>query len=315
MLVLAQSTSFHDDFPFVENYIIPPAWRSLNNSEDIICLQNPSGSLIFNLQYNADWDIPSDCAMQLVDTSLDHVDPHNWEIAYMGSPGKYNVTEKQLRHLLYYFENDFYIPEDTLQFIAINDGYFSLEANTLMFKTPLSEQLIYLPASNPGDTFTCQIDTSGIFVEGTNSCLLSVIGTHGFRSTACHIKYYYPYSKTPLFFNEVMFDPIDTYGQAEFIELEGIHIPFDLDQWAIRVNNNRLELKDSLFNKYTVLCDKYDPLYGMSSNSQQAYSGFPNLPNGGADLYLIDPCGRTMDHVFLCDHAEICEGKSLEKAI
>ena len=55
MLVLAQSASFHDDYPLVENYIIPPAWRSLNNSEDDIRLSNHTGSTICNLHYNTVW--------------------------------------------------------------------------------------------------------------------------------------------------------------------------------------------------------------------------------------------------------------------
>jgi len=99
MLVLAQSASFYDDFPNVKNAFIPPAWRSLNNSEDVIRFLNRSGSIICDLHYDAVWDIPPDCAMQLVDTALNYRDPLNWEISYWGSPGKYNQTEKQLLHL------------------------------------------------------------------------------------------------------------------------------------------------------------------------------------------------------------------------
>ena len=87
LLVIAQSASFHDDFPAIHNIIIPPAWRSLNNSEDIIRFQNRSDSIICDLHYDAAWDIPGDCAMQLVDTALDYSNPTNWGTVIFGLTG------------------------------------------------------------------------------------------------------------------------------------------------------------------------------------------------------------------------------------
>ena len=310
MLVLAQSAFFHDDFPFIDNYIIPPAWRSLNNSEDVIRLQNPTGSLIFNLQYNADWDIPSDCAMQLVDTALDHRFPKNWEVSFYGSPGQYNVTEKQLQHLSCHLEKDFYTQGDTLRFLVINDGYFPVEESWGSFITPVTEQLIYLPYTRSEDSIYFEIDTTGIFIEGTNQCFIELFGTQGPQYL---LKYYRPYQATPVFFNEVLFNPIDIYGQVEFIELESKAKPIDLEQWKIRVNNSELEFFDTLINTFTVICDSDDQVEGISSRAVKAYSGFPSLPNSGADLFLLDPAGRVMDHADLRDHSEIKEGKSLEK--
>ena len=121
MLVLAQSTSFHDDFPYVKNYIIPPAWRSLNNNEDQIVLANPISSTLCDLNYNSDWDIANDCAMQLVDTALDYRNDKNWEVSYNGSPGKFNTTDRELRHLSFYSEKDFFVHGDTVVFSIIND--------------------------------------------------------------------------------------------------------------------------------------------------------------------------------------------------
>ena len=313
MLVLAQSASFRDDFPYTDNYIIPPAWRSLNNSEDVIRLMNPTGSLIFNLQYSADWDIPYDCAMLLVDTALDHQDPNNWDVSRFGSPGQNNVTEKQLHHLSCYFEKGFCTTKDTLQFYIINDGYFPVEEGGCSFITPSSEQIINYPGTQPGDTLCFQIDTAGLFIEGTNRCTLSIAGTHGFRSIPTHIKYYLPYNRSPVFLNEIMFYPIDTYGQVEFIELESNSIPFDLDHWTIKVNNSECELFDSLFSTFTVICDADDPVEGIGSSAVMAFSKFPSLPNSGAEVFLLDPIGRTMDLADLRNHHHITEGKSLEK--
>ena len=313
MLVLAQSTSFHDDFPYVDNYMKLPGWRALNNNEDIIRLQNPSNKIIASLHYDGSWGIPPDAAMQLVDSSLDYHDPGNWEASYTGSPGEHNVTKKQLQHLSYCFDKDYYTAMDTLRFLAVNDGYFPVDEHSLLFKTTLTEQIIYVPASDPGDTILCMIDTAGILIEGTNLCTLVTNDPYAGQSIISFIKYYYPLSQTPLYFNEIMFDPLDTYAQVEFVELECCDHAFDLEKWQLRVNNNTLELSDSLYNKFTVLCDSDDPLYGVSSNSRQLYDGFPVLPNAGAELYLIDPCGHIMDAVDLRDHPEIRKGKSLEK--
>ncbi len=317
IIVLAQSASFYDDFPFVENYIIPPAWRSLNNSEDIIRLQNPSGSMIFNLHYDAVWNIASDCAMQLVDTALNYDDPANWEISYLGSPGKFNITEKQLRHLSIIDKVDFFTPLDTLKLNIVNDGYFPIDEISCTCQTQLSEQIIYLPATTPGDTLTIEIDTSQIFVAGTNLCTLQYGyaggGSHELKPTIHYFKYYYPYSDTPVFFNEIMFDPIDTYGQVEFIELTCSQPPLDLEHWKIKVNNYMFHLADSLSNFFTALCDADDPLQGISTSARRTYSRFASLPNAGAEIWLFDPMDRVMDHVDLRDHDEISSGKSLEK--
>ena len=179
MLVLAQSTSFHDDFPYVKNYIVPPAWRSLNNNEDQIVLANPISSTLCDLNYNSDWDIANDCAMQLVDTALDYRNALNWEISYDGSPGKFNTTERQLRHLSFYSEKDFFVHGDTVVFSIINDGYFPMGSCQGIFTTPVGDQIIDLPYSEPGDTIICNIDTLGLFIEGTNECTFSITGTPG----------------------------------------------------------------------------------------------------------------------------------------
>jgi len=317
IIVLAQSASFHNDFPFVDNYIIPPAWRSLNNSEDIIRLQNPSGSTVIDLQYDTDWNIASDCAMQLVDIALDHNDPINWEISYSGSPGRKNETTQQLHHLSVINKNTFFTPLDTLEFLVMNDGYFPLDEIACTLRTPLVEQIIYLPASGRGDTMKLEIDTTGIFFEGTNPCTLECTmnagGVHRPPMTLHYFKYYYPDPASPVFFNEIMFDPIDTYGQAEFIELMCSDPPLDLDHWKLKVNNYTVDLGDSLTNIYTALCDIDHPLPGVSSGSVKPYFRFPSLPNAGAELWLLDPMARILDYADLRDHDDISTGKSLEK--
>ncbi|MEA2077369.1 MAG: hypothetical protein U9O95_05060 [Candidatus Marinimicrobia bacterium] len=308
MFVLAQSASFHDDFPFVDNYYIQPAWRSLNNSEDIICLQNPTGSMIITLHYDSVWDIAPDCAMQLVDTALDHSDPNNWECSFWGSPGQYNTTEKQLHHLSCFSGISFFAPQDTLKFTLINDGYFPLAENIATFHTPVSEQDIYLPGSDPGDTLFCLPDTVGIFLPGTNICSLVCEPYFSYE-----IKYYHPYDQSPCCFNEILFDPLNSYGQAEFIELQTMQGVLDLDHWWLQINNSKTALEGLLSNTYIALCDHDDPLRGFPSSSILVLNKFPSLPNAGAELYLIDPANRIVDQCNLRDHSAIHEGKSLEK--
>ena len=304
MLVLAQSASFNDDFPNINNYLIPPAWRSLNNSEDIIRLQNHSSSIICDLHYNAVWDIPSDCAMQLVDTALNYRDPLNWEISYWGSPGKYNQTEKQLLHLSCFTQKEFFTLLDTLSIYIINDGYFSLPEQTIILSTSLVEHSYFIPESIPGDTLLLMADTSDIFIEGTQTCTLECSPYFTY-----YLKYYYPYSDTPCFFNEILFEPMDTYGQAEFIELSCKSKPFDLDHWKLKINNSTIMLQGMLENTYNVLCDSDDPLGSFT----YPFDNFPSLPNSGADCYLLDPMENIIDHCDLREHDELHIGKSLEK--
>jgi hypothetical protein len=304
IFVLAQSTSFHDDFPFVDNYIVLSDWRNLNNGEDLIQIQNPDESIISSLYYDSDWYLQNDAALQLADTSLDYRDPNNWEITFDGSPGKRNTPVKQLRHLTVLMSKNFFTPRDSLNFHLINDGYFPVEDFSASFVTPASQRLLNIPSSDPGDTFSIRIDTTDMFSQGTQTCTLDCTP---YASEI--IKYYAPYGSSPCFLNEIMFDPVDTYGQAEFIEIFSSQRPLDLDHWSIKVNNSVLELRDTLLNMYSCISDPSD----RPGNSCLTYHGFPTLPNAGADVFLLDPMDRIMDHADLRDHPKIKEGKSLEK--
>jgi len=304
MLVLAQSASFYDDFPNINNSLIPPAWRSLNNSEDDIRFLDCSGSIICDLHYDATWDIAPDCAMQLVDTALNYCDPLNWEISYWGSPGKYNQTEKQLFHLSVFTHKELFTSLDTLSLYIINDGYFSLPKQTIILSTSRIEHSYFIPESRPGDTLILMLDTTDIFIEGTQTCTLDCSPHFTY-----YLKYYYPYSDTPCYFNEILFEPMDTYGQAEFIELSCKAKPLDLDHWTLKINNSSILLYGTFENTYNVLCDSDDPL----SSYIHPIDNLPSLPNSGADCYLLDPMGNMMDHCDLREHNELHMGKSLEK--
>ena len=308
MLVLAQSASFYDDYPMVKNAFIPPAWRSLNNSEDDIRFLNRSGSIICDLHYDAVWDIAPDCAMQLVDSTLDYRDPINWEVSFLGSPGKYNNSEKALFHLSCYSPKTFFTPEDTLSFYIVNDGYFPVPEQEIKLRIPFDEYPYFIPASNPGDSLYFAPDTQNIFHPGTQLCTLScdTYFDHAF-------KYYVQHTETPCYFNEILFEPNDTYGQIEFIELECPNTYLDLDHWQLSINNASITLSGLLVNTYNVLCDSDDPRGGFIGSNIHAYDNFPTLPNGGADCYLFDPMGNVVDHCDLRDHGELHEGKSLEK--
>lgn len=308
MLILGQSTSFYDDFPNITNSLIPPAWRSLNNSEDIIRFLNHSGSIICDLHYDAAWVIPPDCAMQLVDSALNYRDPMNWEVSYSGSPGKYNETEKQLFHLSCHAQKEFFTPMDTLCFYIINDGYFSLPEQEIIFRTPLAECSYFIRESEPGDTLYLYPDTLNTFQQGTQICSL----TCGLYFTKT-FKYHFPYSNPPCYFNEILFEPMDSYGQVEFIELECQNNNLDLDHWQLRINNTSTTLNGLFTNTYNVLCDSDDPIGGFASSNIYIFDNFPSLPNSGADCYLLDPIGNIVDHCDLREHSALHQGKSLEK--
>ncbi|MFA6618173.1 MAG: lamin tail domain-containing protein [Candidatus Neomarinimicrobiota bacterium] len=303
LIVLAQSRTFHDDFPYVKKYIHPKAWRSLNNSEDIICISNVSSLCICELHYDKNWNIADDCAMQLIDFSLDYRDPYNWECTTSGTPGKINQTQQELLHLSCYTKKDFYTPLDTLFLTIINDGFFSCE-NFIM--TINQDQNIDLPSLSPGDTFIFFPDTSFFISEGTHSVSVncSTLFDHS-------IDYYRPYSEAPCLLNEIFFDPIDTYGQEEFIEIENMKDTLDLKNWKLQINNRRIILEGSLINYYGILCSKSSYLSNYSSAI--ALSNFPSLPNSGAEVYILDPMDKIIDFCDLRDHSQITEGQSLEK--
>jgi hypothetical protein len=305
-IVVAQSTCFYDDFPDISNVLFTSAWRSLNNTEDIICLQNPQGSSICDLHYTVDWDIPPDCAMQLVDTALDPQDPKNWEISYTGSPGRSNQTQNALLHLSCFSERSFYLAFDTLVFFVINDGYFTLPEQVMEFHYGEDMSQITLPASSPDDTICVFPDTSVFNSEGTIHCAL-----HCEPYFTNEIKYFRPYTNAPCLFNEILFDPIDTYGQVEFIEIEKLVPSLDLENWQLQINNRSITLNGILESTYTVLSDDEEPLWSVSN--LLTLNNFPTLPNEGADCFLLDPLGQTMDHCDLRDHPDIKTGKSLEK--
>ena len=226
----------------------------------------------------------------------------------MGSPGQYNNTEKKLFHLSCFSDPVFFTPQDTLSFYIINDGYFSLPEQQIVLHTPLQENSFMIPESEPGDTLYFSPDTQNIFQSGTQVCSLS---SETFFSY--NFKYYTPFHDPPCFFNEFLFEPIDTYGQVEFIELECRLNELDLDHWRLRINNSLLDLDGILFNTYNVLCDSDDPVTGIANATIYAYSTFPSLPNAGADCYLFDPMGNVVDHCDLRNYSELHKGKSLEK--
>ncbi len=310
MLVIAQSNAFYDDFPDVKNVIYPSAWRSLNNSGDDIRLLNPSGSVICDLRYDNNWDIPDDCALLLVDTALDYRDSRNWEASQFGSPGKENITEQKLHHFFCPEAGMFFTANDTLILNIINDGYFPLPEQTLYFETKYGTQQIFLPASCPGDTLLCLPDTVNIFHAGTQSCKLYCSDSSVF---SIEIIYYYPYISIPCFFNEVLFDPVDTHGQTEFIELEISLENCNLQNWVLEVNSTQVVLAGCPGRGFTVISDNHDLEYSIPNTRLLLLDYLPNLPNAGADLTLYDPMGNIMDHCDLRDHPRLHSGKSLEK--
>lgn len=303
LIILTQSEAFHDDFPFVNKYICPKSWRSLNNSEDLILISNPLSSTICELHYDKDWNITEDCAMQLIDYSLNYKDLYNWECSSTGSPGEKNKTQQQLRHLSCHTENEFYTPFDTLFLSIINDGYLSCEN---LYITINQNEKINLPPLSPGDTFICFPDTSLFRSEGTAK--VTVACPTYFDYSFC---YYQPYLKAPCLINEIFFDPIDSYGQEEFIEIENLETTLNLNHWILKINNHTIILEDSLTNYYGLFCSEDSYLSNYSCALPLA--SFPSLPNSGAEIYLIDPMNTIVDYCDFRDHSQIIEGQSLEK--
>ena len=294
----------------MKNVIYPSAWRSLNNSGDDIRLLNHSGSVICDLHYDNDWDIPSDCALLLVDTALDYRDSHNWESSEIGSPGKENITEQKLYHFFCPEASKFFTSNDTLILHIINGGYFPLLGQTLNFETKRGTQQMLLPASHPGDTLFCLPDTLNMFYAGTQSCRLYCSDSSIFST---EIIYYYPYTLAPCFFNEILFDPVDTYGQTEFIELEILIENCNLQNWVLEVNSAQVVLTGRPGRGFTVIGDDNDLEYSIPNTRLLLLDYLPNLPNAGAVLTLYDPMGNIIDHCDLRDHPKLHSGKSLEK--
>lgn len=309
-LVLAQSESFYDNFPFVRNVFRPSAWRSLNNSEDVISLLNPSGTVICSLRYDNSWLIPNDCAMLLADTSLDYREPAFWEFCYTGSPGEMNRAKKQGFHLDCPEAGSFFTVTDTFGFRLINDGYFPLPAQQLCLETPRVLHFYDLPESRPGDTLYLWPDTCGLFLPGTQDCRLFAADSNILNAA---FRYYYPFRESPLLFNEILFDPLDSYGQVEFVEVECRLPLLDLQNWTLHINNRSCVLDGSFTSGFLLLGSTNDPPSGPSLQYRLLLTGFPALPNTGALCMLYDPAGKCRDRVDLREHPEISKGKSLEK--
>jgi hypothetical protein len=310
LVVLAQSGLFHDDFPFVENVIYPVAWRNLNNDQDAIYIRNPDETIICDLFYDNSWSIPNNSAMQLVDTGLNYRKAENWEVSYSGSPGKANHTQKQLFHYTCLESDAFFTSTDILQLRFVNDGYYPVAPLELDLTTPAAGTVISLPGSDPGDTVISHPEIQGLFSPGTQFCRIAAADSN----IVCAVfKYYHPYPFIPCFFNEVLSDPMDTYGQAEFIELDCRINGLDLESWKLYVNNNRLELSGYMLRGFSVFCKSGDIVHNVSADRRFVYSGFPAIPNAGAHFRLEDPAGNIIDECDLRDHRANERGRSIEK--
>ena len=302
LICIAQSILFQNDFPYTKKVIYPPAWRSLNNNEDLISFESSSQTTICSLSYNSDWALVDDCAMLLIDTLLDYRDPANWESSYEGSPGKLNQTEQGLMHASCQITKKLFTPLDTVKIMLINDGYLPIEHAILN----VGNNSIDILNLNVNDTFEYYPDTSSFVTEGTESINVSC---SPYFDTG--FLYYRPYSEPASLLNEILFDPIDTYDQEEFIEIENRHIPMYYVDWTLKINNREIVLNDSSYAPFSVFCD--EDSYLAYSSMAHAQGSFPSLPNGGAEIYLIDPMGMIVDFCDFRDHSAIAEGRSLEK--
>jgi hypothetical protein len=115
----------------------------------------------------------------------------------------------------------------------------------------------------------------------------------------------------PCFINEIFFNPLDSYGQEEFIEIENLKKTLNLDHWKLQINNRIIMLEDTLTNYYGLFCSKDSYLSNYSC--ALPLSSFPTLPNSGAEVYIFDPMDRIIDFCDFRDHSQIIEGQSLEK--
>jgi hypothetical protein len=307
--VLAASPGFSGDFPDVKNVIFPDTWRSLNNREDAIRLQSPTGLLICGLHYDNDWSIPRDCAVLLTHTELDPRDPLNWEFSTEGSPGEKNSSERKLRHLTLLQENMLLCPADSFRLCLVNDGYFPLEEGSAFWETAHGQEEFQLPPCSPGDTLVLYPDTSGMLSPGTNICRLYASDT---VMLCAEFLYYSPYTVSPLYFNEILAAPLPEQGQCEFIELACTRPPCDLKAWMLDVNGKTAALPPEHTGVYRVLAGGDAP-GAVPRQKLSVMESFPALPNEGAVFRLRDPAGRVMDSCDLRGHAGWRKGVSLEK--
>jgi len=307
--VLAAASGFSGDFPDVKNVIFPDTWRSLNNREDAIRLQSPTGLLICGLHYDNDWSIPRDCAVLLTHTELDLRDPLNWEFSTEGSPGEKNSSVRKLRHLTLLQENMLLCPADSFRLSLVNEGYFPLEEGSAFWETAQGQEKLRLPPCAPGDTLVLYPDTSGMLMPGTNICRLYAPDT---AMLSAEFLYYSPYTVPPLYFNEILAAPLPEQGQCEFVELVCTRPPCDLKGWMLDVNATTATLPPEQTGVYRVLAGSDAP-GAVSRQKLSVMEDFPVLPNEGAVFRLRDPAGRVMDSCDLRGHAGWRKGASLEK--
>lgn len=311
LLVLAPGPDFLEFFPKLKNVVFPSAWRSLNNNGDAICLLNASGTPICSLHYNKDWQIPDDCAMLLADTALDYRNPYFWELSESGSPGKYNSTQSKRRHYSCPEHKGFFSAADTLRFHLVNDGYFPVPAQNLCLETSLNKTFIAIPESFPGDTLLIVPDTSQLFLPGTAQCRLYCSDS---SLLDVNFLYYYPCDETPLLFNEILFEPLDAYGQQEFVEFECRAASSRLRGWTLKINERSTELSGIFGKGFITVGKENNAPAGMPVQNYLPLPDFPALPNSGARCLLLDPMQRVMDSCQLREHPALHAGKSLEKA-
>gem|GEM_PF-731971 len=335
--VIAEDSSVYYEFGLQDAviYMIPSGWRSLNNTEDMIRLVDPSGRTIDSLQYSDQWEIPVGKSVErkwyLSDGSLPFAtsDYANWgrSAADNGAtPGRINSIAIRKANSIQLTRMDtiqsvnpgepisakFQVKNsglDTLSELILSVGF---DGNMDSILTDREIQVTEsIPGIPPADTAAISIDIAAPMYSGNRKLITEAVFGNKTKSSFSNI--WIPFNRQSIIFNEFLADPSEVIPQ-EFIEIVNISddsIP--LGQWILSVNDRSVIIDSSAYllpGKYGVLSEKKLSLESGRSLTNDSWS---SLPNDGGTIRLLDQYGYLMDSLTYTGDWELTIGRSQER--
>ncbi|MEA1986282.1 MAG: lamin tail domain-containing protein, partial [Candidatus Marinimicrobia bacterium] len=290
------------------NYSVMNNWRSLNNISDKILISDFYDNEIDIIEYDSDWNIPSDYSAELVNPVLNNSDKSNWKAVQPGSPGKTNPSfaidkEISLSNIsivdsVEINENisfscvaknigqtniseiilDFYIDENLDSIYSIDEKHFTI--NKIIELSPDESTIIEKIFS---------FDKPGFFdVKFFTNHSINYFETLKIK-----------YSEVPIILNEIMATP--NSEESEWIELVNISDEkINLRGWEIGdrydyeiIANGHLILDE---NRYLII-SKDNNVMGNYPNNNGIFQAvdIPNLNTYDDKVRLKDFCGNVLD--------------------
>lgn len=285
--------------------------NGLGNSSDELFLINTLGDTVSEMSWTN--GITHGHSLEKVVPEFENI-PENWResINILGTPGSENSVSSQLIDVgVDSVWIDPSIPQENeifdifatfsnfglleTQFNILIDGDY---INTVTIASFQSVDLYLLSSSMGSGTYQyiVQAQTMDDFNPGNDSLLLKVI-----------VEFEYG----DVLINEIMYDPLTE--NPEWIELLNItSAALSMNDWRI---NDRDEFPQSGITTFAEI-----PAFGYSVVTEDTVypgnafqSGFPTLNNQEDHVYLFDPSGKMIDHVFYQNWWGGGDGYSLER--